>query len=50
MIPHHAGAILMCDQADITDPEIKKLCEEIVRSQQKEIAEMKTKLNELKEE
>jgi uncharacterized protein (DUF305 family) len=50
MIPHHAGAILMCDQADITDPEIKKLCEDIVRSQQKEIAEMKTKLSELKEE
>jgi uncharacterized protein (DUF305 family) len=50
MIPHHAGAILMCTQADITDPEIKKLCEEIVKSQQKEIAEMKTKLNELKEE
>lgn len=50
MIPHHAGAILMCDQAHITDPEIKKLCEEIVKSQQKEIAEMKSKLNELKEE
>jgi uncharacterized protein (DUF305 family) len=49
MIPHHAGAILMCTQADITDPEIKKLCEEIVKSQKKEIAEMKSKLEELKE-
>lgn len=48
MIPHHAGAILMCNQADITDPEIKKLCEEIVKSQKQEIAEMKSKLEELK--
>ncbi|MFZ8373971.1 DUF305 domain-containing protein, partial [Staphylococcus aureus] len=25
MIPHHSGAILMCQQANLTDPEIKKL-------------------------
>lgn len=37
MIPHHAGAILMCEQADIKDPEIKKLCEQIRISQQAEI-------------
>lgn len=49
MIPHHAGAILMCDQADITDPEIKKLCEGIVASQEQEIAQMKAKLDALKE-
>ena len=49
MIPHHAGAILMCDQADITDPEIKKLCEEIVASQEREISQMKAKLDALKE-
>lgn len=48
MIPHHAGAILMCEEANITDPEIKKLCEEIKLSQQREIDQMKTKLNELK--
>lgn len=47
MIPHHSGAILMCEQADLTDPELKKLCEEIVANQQKEIAEMKAKLEEL---
>lgn len=47
MIPHHSGAILMCEQADITDPEIKRLCEQIIASQQKEIAEMKAKLEAL---
>jgi uncharacterized protein (DUF305 family) len=49
MIPHHAGAILMCEEANITDPEIKKLCESIRTSQEKEIAQMKSKLKEIKE-
>jgi type IV secretory pathway VirB2 component (pilin) len=48
MIPHHAGAILMCEEANIQDPEIKKLCEEIRSGQQREIDQMKAKLNELK--
>jgi uncharacterized protein (DUF305 family) len=48
MIPHHAGAILMCEEANITDPEIKKLCEEIKAGQQREIDQMKAKLSELK--
>ena len=47
MIPHHAGAILMCEKASIHDPEIKQLCREIISSQQREIDQMKTKLNEL---
>lgn len=49
MIPHHAGAILMCENANIQDPEIKKLCEEIIASQQREIAQMKAKLDQLEE-
>jgi uncharacterized protein (DUF305 family) len=49
MIPHHAGAILMCNEANITDPEIKKLCEEIIASQNKEIDQMKSKLADIKE-
>ncbi|MGX5733259.1 DUF305 domain-containing protein [Bosea thiooxidans] len=40
MIPHHSGAILMCEQASITDPEIVALCKQIVSSQQREIAQM----------
>ena len=40
MIPHHSGAILMCQQANLTDPEIKKLCQEIVVGQKREIDQM----------
>ena len=47
MIPHHAGAILMCRQARLHDAQIKKLCSEIIASQQSEIAQMKAKLDEL---
>jgi hypothetical protein len=47
MIPHHAGAILMCEQANLQDPEIKELCKNILSSQQAEIDSMKAKLNEL---
>jgi uncharacterized membrane protein len=47
MIPHHAGAILMCQESAITDPEIKQLCGEIVRSQEQEIQQMKEKLQQL---
>lgn len=41
MIPHHSGAILMCREAKLTDPEIVALCHEIVASQEQEITEMK---------
>ena len=41
MIPHHSGAILMCERSNISDPEVKGLCDGIVRSQQQEIAQMK---------
>lgn len=40
MIPHHSGAILMCQNATITDPEIVTLCRGIVSSQQQEIDQM----------
>ena len=41
MIPHHASAILMCEQASIDDPEIQELCGAIISSQQAEIDQMK---------
>jgi hypothetical protein len=41
MIPHHAGAILMCEKAQITDPEIEELCAGIKAGQQSEIDQMK---------
>jgi uncharacterized protein (DUF305 family) len=47
MIPHHAGAILMCQEAPIRDPEILSLCQGIVSGQQAEIDQMKAKLRAL---
>lgn len=41
MIPHHSSAILMCEQAKLTDAEIRDLCESIIESQQQEIDQMK---------
>ena len=43
MIPHHAGAILMCNKASIHDAEIRQLCfgpSGIVQSQHREIEQM----------
>lgn len=50
MIPHHASALLMCEQASIQDPDIKDLCTRILSGQQGEIDEMKAKLSELEME
>ena len=47
MIQHHAGAILMCENASITDAEVKELCKDIISGQQSEINKMKAKLNAL---
>ncbi len=47
MIPHHSGAILMCERSSITDPEIKKLCNTIVKGQQSEIDQMVARLRQL---
>lgn len=44
MIPHHAGAILMCNKASISDSNIKRLCQDILSSQQTEIDQMKSML------
>ena len=50
MIPHHSGALVMCRQASISDPQIKQLCfgpNGIVESQEREIDQM-TKMLERK--
>jgi cation transport ATPase len=47
MIPHHGGAILMCEEASIEDEEIKELCQNIISSQQAEIDQMKAILERL---
>lgn len=41
MIPHHSSAILTSNNAHIKDAEVKKLSEDIIKAQEKEIAEMK---------
>ena len=46
MIPHHAGAILMCEENRLKDPELVKLCQDIITSQTQEIAQMKQLLAE----
>lgn len=48
MIPHHASALLMCQQASLQDPELKELCTKILRGQQAEINQMKAALERLK--
>jgi uncharacterized protein (DUF305 family) len=47
MIPHHSSAILASEEADLQDPEVKKLAEKIVSSQKREISEMKALLQRL---
>lgn len=50
MIPHHSGAVLMCERASIRDAEIRELCfgpNGIVASQTREIEQMKDILKRL---
>jgi uncharacterized protein (DUF305 family) len=46
MIPHHSGAILMCREADLSDPRLRKLCTTIIAGQQAEIDQLTAILNE----
>ena len=41
MIPHHSGAILMCNEASLQDQRILELCKTIVAGQQQEIDQMR---------
>lgn len=47
MIPHHSIAILTSSRADIRDPRVRELADEIIASQQREIEEMKQLVSEL---
>jgi hypothetical protein len=46
MIPHHAGAILMCEEAPVQDQRLKDLCKAIIDSQRSEIDQMRALLGE----
>ncbi len=41
MIPHHSIAIMTSKNANLKDPEVKQLAQEIITAQEKEIAQMK---------
>ncbi|MBJ6125469.1 DUF305 domain-containing protein [Microvirga splendida] len=41
MIPHHSIAIMTSERAQISDPRVRKLADEIIEAQEREIAEMK---------
>lgn len=50
MIPHHSIAILTSERAAIKDPEVKKLANDIIEAQRREIEEMKSMINRLQNE
>lgn len=47
MIPHHSIAILTSERAELSDPRVKDLAQEIIRAQELEIAEMKALIADL---
>jgi uncharacterized protein (DUF305 family) len=47
MIPHHSIAIMTSERAQITDPRVRKLADEIIAAQRREISEMKYLINDL---
>jgi hypothetical protein len=47
MIPHHSIAIMTSSRADISDPRVRKLADEIIFAQDKEIAEMRYLVNDI---
>lgn len=50
MIPHHSIAILTSKRANISDPRVRELADEIIKAQNKEIAEMKKLIEDLENE
>ncbi|EMF0035356.1 DUF305 domain-containing protein [Enterococcus hirae] len=48
MIPHHSIAILTSKRANLKDPEVKKLANDIIEAQEKEIEQMKKLIEEQK--
>ncbi|MFL2099211.1 DUF305 domain-containing protein [Desemzia sp. FAM 23991] len=49
MIPHHSIAILTSERANISDPRAQQLRDEIIETQEKEIAEMKKLIEDIEE-
>lgn len=49
MIPHHSIAILTSKRANIEDQRVRQLADDIIEAQEREIAEMKELIEELKD-
>ena len=47
MIPHHSIAILTSKRAQIRDPRVRQLADEIIAAQEREITEMKALIEDL---
>ena len=47
MIPHHSVATLTSERAEISDPRVQRLADQIIQSQTQEIAEMEELIDEL---
>jgi uncharacterized protein (DUF305 family) len=47
MVPHHSIAILTSSRSQISDPRVRKLADEIIEAQEREIAEMKYLIRDL---
>jgi Na+/proline symporter len=50
MIPHHSIAILTSERAEISDPRVRALADEIIVAQRREIDEMKALIADLQGE
>lgn len=50
MIPHHSIAIMTSERANISDPRVRELADEIIASQRREIQEMKSLISELEQD
>lgn len=49
MIPHHSIAILNSERANLSDPRVRKLAQQIIEAQRREIAEMQEMIRELED-
>ncbi|MEC5210775.1 Na+/melibiose symporter-like transporter [Psychrobacter sp. PL15] len=47
MIPHHSIAILTSERAEITDPRVRDLADDIIEAQKREIGEMQQLIDDL---
>ena len=47
MIPHHSIAILTSERAEISDPRVRQLADEIIEAQRREIGEMEALIADL---